>query len=222
MAPRVRLALTVAVACAAAIVAIAIVSVRAGVGGGSGNSPTKTDGFYGSVMPRAFPAVNFSLRDQSGKTVSLSAFRGQVVAAAFVYSTCASTCPIVVEQLKNALDQLPHPIPALAITVDPKQDTRANVKTFLVKEQVYGALDYLVGSRAAMRPIWKQFGVQPQRAVNSSKSDHSVLLLLFDKTGRARVAYSETSQMDPGYIDADIYTLQHEPLPHPLPKRVAI
>jgi cytochrome oxidase Cu insertion factor (SCO1/SenC/PrrC family) len=73
-----------------------------------------------------------------------------------------------------------------------------------------------------MEPIWKKFGVQPQLAVNSSKSDHSVLLLLFDRTGRARVAYSDVTEMDPGYIDADIYTLQHEPLPHPLPRRVSI
>jgi len=212
----------VAVACATVIVVVVIVSARAGVGTASGAPPTKTDGFYGAVMPASFPAVDFALRDQYGKTVRLSDFRGQVVAAAFVYSTCASTCPLVVEQLKNAADQLPRPIPILAITVDPKQDTPANVNAFLVKEQVVGQLDYLVGSRATMTPIWKQFGVQPQLAVNSSKSDHSVLLLLFDKAGRARVAYTDVSDMDPGYIDADIYTLQHEPLPRPLPARVSI
>lgn len=211
-----------AVACATVIVVVVIVSARAGVGTASGAPPTKTDGFYGAVMPASFPAVDFALRDQYGKTVRLSDFRGQVVAAAFVYSTCASTCPLVVEQLKNAADQLPRPIPILAITVDPKQDTPANVNAFLVKEQVVGQLDYLVGSRATMTPIWKQFGVQPQLAVNSSKSDHSVLLLLFDKAGRARVAYTDVSDMDPGYIDADIYTLQHEPLPRPLPARVSI
>jgi protein SCO1 len=218
----VRLALTVAVACATVMVAIVILSVRAGAGTGSSDLQQRSHGFYGSLMPASFPAVDFALRDQSGKTIRLSDFRGQVVAAAFVYSTCASTCPIVVEQLKNAADQLPHPIPMLAISVDPKQDTPANVNTFLVKEQVVGQLDYLVGSRRALAPIWKKFGVQPQLAVNSSKSDHSVLVLLFDGAGRARVAYSDINEMDPGYIDADFYTLQHERLPSPLPKRVAL
>jgi cytochrome oxidase Cu insertion factor (SCO1/SenC/PrrC family) len=221
----VRLALTVAVGCATVMVVIVILSARAGIGSASGAPPAKSDGFYGAPMPQSFPAVNFALRNLAGsghQTVRLSDFAGQVVAAAFVYSTCASTCPLVVEELKNALDQLPRAIPALAITVDPKQDTAANVKTFLVKEQVYGQIDYLVGSRKVMTPIWKKFGVQPQLAVNSSKSDHSVLLLLFDRAGRARVAYSDVTEMDPGYIDADIYTLQHEPLPQPLPKRVSI
>ena len=71
-----------------------------------------------------------------------------------------------------------------------------------------------------LEPIWKQFGIQPQLKVNSSKSDHTVDLILFDKTGRARVGYQDLSQMDPDAIAADIRTLEAEPLPRVLPKRV--
>jgi hypothetical protein len=44
--------------------------------------------------------------------------------------------------------------------------------------------------------------------------------VLFDKTGRARVGYQDLSTMDPDAIAADIRTLQAEPLPKVLPKRV--
>jgi cytochrome oxidase Cu insertion factor (SCO1/SenC/PrrC family) len=78
-----------------------------------------------------------------------------------------------VQELSQALDELPHPIPALAISVDPKQDTPANVQAFLIKEAVFTQLHYLVAPRPVLEPIWKKFGIQPQLKVNSSKSDHT-------------------------------------------------
>jgi protein SCO1/2 len=220
VAPRLRLALTVAVVCATAMVAIVILAARSGVATLSGAPIVKSDGFYGFRLPSTFPAVNFALADQHHQIIRLSAFAGQVVAATFVYSTCQNTCPIVVEELSQALDELPHQIPALAISVDPKQDTPTNVQAFLIKQSVTTQLDYLVAKRSVLEPIWKQFGIQPQLKVNSSKSDHSVDLVLFDKTGRARVAYQDLSTMDPDAIAADIRTLQAEPIPKVLPKRV--
>ncbi len=220
MAPRLRLALTVAVVCAAAIVAIVAIAARSGLTTTGASAPIKQHGFYGALVPAAFPAVDFALPDQHHKIIRLSAYAGQVVAAVFIYSTCQNTCPIVVEQLSQAINELPHPIQALAISVDPKQDTPANVQAFLIKEQVYSQLDYLVAKRSVLEPIWKKFGIEPQQKINSSKSDHTVDLVLFDKTGRARVGYQDLSTMDPDAIAADIRTLQAEPLPKTLPRRV--
>ena len=217
LAPRIRLALTVAVLCATAMVVI-VVLARGG-GSSSGSSPVRSGGFYGATLPPAFPAVDFSLPDQNHHTIRLSAYAGRVVAATFVYSTCQNTCPIVVSQLAQAINELPHPIPAIAVSVDPKQDTPANVKSFLVKQQVEGELHYLVASRHTLAPIWKQFGIQPQLLVNSSKSDHTIDVVLFDKSGRARVGYQDLSTMDPDAIAADIRTLQAQPMPRHPPAR---
>jgi protein SCO1/2 len=212
--PRIRLALTVAVLCAAVMVVIVILASPNG--GNTGATPVKTGQFYGATLPPTFPAVNFSLPDQNHRTIRLSAYSGEVVAATFVYSTCQNTCPIIVQQLSQAINELPHPIAALAISVDPRQDTPTNVKNFLVKEQVLNQLHYLVARRSVLAPIWKQFGIRPQLKVNSGKSDHSVDLVLFDKAGRARVGYEDLSTMDPDAIAADIRTLQSEPVPaHP-------
>lgn len=202
------------------MVAIVIVAARGGVTTTSGTPLLKTDGFYGFALPPAFPAVDFALPDQNHRIIRLSAYAGQVVAAAFVYSTCQNTCPIVVQQLSQAVSELPHPILELAISVDPKQDTPANVQAFLTKEQVTGQLHYLVAARAVLAPIWKRFGIRPQQKVNSSKSDHTVDIVIFDRTGRARVGYQDLATMDPDAIAADIRTLQAQPLPRVAPTRV--
>lgn len=220
--PRLRLSLTLAVVVATIMVAIVTAAARNGVSTAGGSPLAKTDGFYGAVEPAAFPAVDFALPDQNHRTIRLSAYAGQVVLATFIYSTCKDTCPIVVQQLTQALDELHHPIPAVAISVDPTQDTPSNVRAFLIKQRVLDQLHYLVAARSALEPIWKQFGIQPQLKVNSSKSDHTVDVVIFDKTGRARVGYQDLATLDPDAIAADIRTLQAQPLPSRPPRRVGL
>lgn len=219
MHPRIRLALTVAVLCAAAMVVIVTLSATSGVTGSDGTSSQLVNGFYGPTAPTSQPAVNFTLRNQDGKPISLKQYQGQVVVLTFVYSTCQDTCPVVVQQIRGALNELPRRIPAIAVSVDPSQDTPAHISAFLIKEDMLGQMEYLVGPRKVLKPIWTFFGIQPQLAVNSSKSDHSVLVELLDKTGKPRVGYTDVTQMDPDAIAHDIETLQKQPLPKTTPKR---
>ncbi len=217
--PRVRLALTVTVLCAAAMVLVVTLSANSGVTGSEGQPSQLVNGFYGPTAPAAIPPVNFTLRNQNGQKISLAQYRGQVVILTFVYSTCQSTCPVIVQQIRDTLNELPHRVPAIAVSVDPQQDTPSNVSAFLIKEDVLGQVEYLVGHRSALEPIWHFFGVQPQIKVKSSNSDHSVLVELLDKTGKPRVGYTDVDQIDPDAIAHDIEKLQSEPLPAVLPKR---
>jgi protein SCO1/2 len=217
MHPRIRLALTVAVLCATAIVVIVTLSANVGPNGAQASATQKVNGFYGPTAPASQPAVNFTLRNQYGKEISLDQYRGQVVMLTFVYSTCADTCPVVVSQMRGALNELSKRVPTIAVTVDPKQDTPANVSAFLIKEDMLGQMEYLVGTKRQLEPIWRFFGIQPQLAINSSKSDHSILVDLLDKSGKPRVGYTDVEQMDPDAIAADIRTLQAEPAPRTYP-----
>ena len=222
MHPRIRLALTVTVLCATAMVLIVTLTANSGISGTDGTPSQLVNGFYGATAPESFPAVNFALRNQNGQTISLERYQGQVVVLTFVYSTCQNTCPVVVSQIRGALNELHHRFPAIAVSVDPKQDTPANVSAFLIKEDMLGQLQYLVGSRQRLEPIWRFFGIQPQIHINSSKSDHSIDVELLDKTGKPRVGYTDVDQMDPDAIAHDIEKLQSEPLPNVLPKRHAL
>src|SRR3954447_19089749 len=141
-------------------------------------------GFEGAVRP-AIPPQDFTLRDQDGETVRLSAYRGRPVVLTFMYSTCRDTCPLTAQQIKGALDDLGHDVPALAVSVDPAQDTPTRAKRFLLRQGLTGRMRFLLGDRAQLQGIWKAYGIEPQ----GKAFDHSAYVLLIDRRGRRRVGW---------------------------------
>jgi protein SCO1 len=149
-----------------------------------GVKDTGAGGFQGAVRP-AIPPQDFALRDQDGKAVSLAAYRGRPVILTFMYSTCRDTCPLTAQQIKGALDDLGHDVPALAVSVDPAQDTPLRAKRFLLRQGLTGRMRFLLGDRAQLEPIWKAYGIRPQ----GDAFDHSAYVLLIDREGRQRVGW---------------------------------
>jgi protein SCO1 len=205
--PRLRLVLTVAIACCAA--AIALVMVASGHSG-SGPSVVINHGFAGALRPPQIPPQDFALRDQDGQMTSLRSYRGRPVILTFMYSTCQNTCPIMADQIRGAMGQLGHDVPALAVSVDPKNDTPLNAKRFLLKHALVGRMRFLLGTRAQLRPIWKAYGVQPQ----GKQFDHSAYVLLIDKRGKQRVGFPE-SELTPEGLAHDVKVLQDEQIRSP-------
>src|SRR3954462_13956097 len=126
MPARVRIALFVTAVLA--LSAAALVTLLARPDGGAGSAP----GFAGAVRP-AIPPQDFSLRDEDGRTVSLRDYRGRVVVLTFMYTTCRDTCPLTATQIRGALDDLDRDVPALAVSVDPVNDTPERARRFLFK-----------------------------------------------------------------------------------------
>src|SRR4051812_10059610 len=54
--------------------------------------------FAGALLPPGVRAPNFSLRDQDGKRVSMSQYRGRNVIVTFLYSHCRTECPVQAQQ----------------------------------------------------------------------------------------------------------------------------
>jgi protein SCO1 len=205
--PRVRLAITVLIACCAAAI-LAVVVASGSSGGGKGY--TVNNGFAGALRPPQIPPKDFRLRDQDGRMVSLDGFRGKPVILTFMYSTCQNTCPLMADQIRGALDDMGRDVPALAVSVDPKNDTPLNAKRFLLKHSLSGRMDYLLGTRAQLAPIWKAYGIQPQ----TSRFDHSAYVLLIDKRGRQRVGFP-SSELTPDGLAHDAKVLQAEQIRSP-------
>jgi protein SCO1/2 len=177
---RVRLALIVAASLVILGAAGVIVFAKPSRG-----PATDADGFAGSLRP-AIPPQDFALRDEAGRTVSLRQYRGRVVVLTFLYSTCRDTCPLTATTIRGALDEVGHDVPALAVSVDPKNDTPDNAEAFLVKQRLSGGrMHFLMGSRAQLAPVWDAYGIQPQ----GRGFEHSAYVLLIDKTGRQRVGF---------------------------------
>jgi protein SCO1 len=141
--------------------------------------------FEGAVMPKGLRAPDFELRDQDGERVSMRALRGRPVIVTFLYTTCEDTCPAQAHVVRGALDELGHDLPALAIAVDPPRDTPARARAFLSEQRVLGRLDFVLGSRADLRPVWNGFAIRPQ----SVSQEHQARFTLVDSRGFQRVGY---------------------------------
>ncbi len=148
----------------------------AAVGGG---------GFEGARMPAGVRAPDFTLRNQDGEPVSMRELRGKPVIVTFLYTTCDDTCPAQAQTVRGALDDLGEDVPALAIAVDPPRDTPARAQAFLAKARALGRIDFVLGTRAQLKPLWKAFFIRPQ----SVNEEHQARFTLVDKKGFQRIGF---------------------------------
>ncbi len=167
--------------------------VSSGSGGASGapssaGGPSAT-GFYGALLPENLPPHEFTLTDQYGRRVSLRDLRGRVAILAFLYTSSKTTAPLIAQQIRGALDELePHAssVQALAVSVDPAADTPAHVRAFLRETSLTGRLEYLTGSAAQLRPVWRAYHVVTAGAGPRAYEEGAFVLLL-DRADAERV-----------------------------------
>jgi protein SCO1/2 len=181
---RVRLVLIGVFACLFA----AFIGVWAAAYKNAGDStltPDASAGFNGALRPPGARVPDFRLRDQDGRVVTPAVHAGRPAIYAFIYSHCEDVCPITVQQIRGALDQLGHDVPVIGVSVDPAGDTPASARSFLIKQHMTGRMHFLLGDRRQLRPVWKAFGIQPQTATE----EHSASVVLIDDQGAQRIGF---------------------------------
>jgi protein SCO1/2 len=198
MPVRVVFALALVTACALA----AVVGVVLADGGEGTDLDVGSSGFAGSLRPSAARAPDFRLEDQDGKPATMGQYRGKTVIVTFAYSTCEDICPLQVQQIRGALDRLGRDVPVLAISVDPAGDTRERARRFILDQKMTGRMRFLLGDHAKLQPIWKRYGIAPQRG----NLDHSAYVVLVDDRARQRVAFP-FSQLTPERLAHDVRRL---------------
>jgi protein SCO1/2 len=156
-------------------------------------------------MPQSLRAPDFTLRDEQGKQVSMRALRGRPVVVTFLYSHCQDTCPITAQTIRGALDDLGHDLPALAISVDPPNDTPASARKFLAEQRANGRIRFVLGSRTELKPVWKGFAITPQRITQ----EHLAHVTLVDARGFQRVGYP-IAEATPERIAHDLKLLERQ------------
>jgi protein SCO1/2 len=160
--------------------------------------------FEGSVMPPGVRAPDFELTDERGKPIKMAeeVERGPVVVT-FLYAECVEDCPLMAAQIRGALDDLGHDVPAIAISVKPDTDTPPNARRFNKRMKVEGRLRWALGSRSDMEAVWDGFHIQPQ----SKEFEHQARILLVDRKGLQRVGYPG-GQGTPAQIAHDLRVLE--------------
>jgi protein SCO1/2 len=190
---RIALALTTLCACAAT----ALVAVWLADRGTS--DPATINGWAGSLRPPGAKAPGFTLTSQDGKRVSPSTLYGRPVVYTFIYSHCQDTCPATVQSIRGALDDLGHDVPVLGVSVDPANDTKQSAKRFVNEQHMTGRMEFLLGSRAQLAPIWRAFGIAPQTA----ELEHSAYVVIVDGAGRQRIGFPH-DQLTPEGLAHDL------------------
>jgi len=194
--PRVLIALVVG----AALALGAVVMLAAG-----GDEPREAAAlrFEGATLPKGVRAPELDgVRTQDGERLRMRSLRGGPVIITFLYTTCEDTCPTQAQQVKGALNELGARVPAIAIAVDPPRDTPVTARAFLAKQRMTGRMDFMLGSRPALKRLWDDYAVQPQR----EDLEHTARLVLVDPEGIQRVSFP-LNQLTPERLAHDLRLL---------------
>lgn len=232
MRPPLRLVLPAASALLALVLVLAILLGGSSKGSSSDSSRATISqpntGFDGAALPAGSRAPAFTLPDQRGQSVSLSAYRGRVLVLVFLSSSCRS-CVLVAQQVRGALDELAgpgstprggsgSPVPAvrtLFVSTNPKADTHASVGRFLTETSLNGRVEYLTGDPAGLQPVWHAYGIAPASAGKAASqaptavSEAPTSVLLIDRYGNERVEFG-LEQLTPESLAHDIRLLRAE------------
>ena len=213
---RLALAAGAAIALALAVALVVVLTGSGKAGSLSSQAPSSTSpesGFDGAAFPGSIPAPGFTLSDQSGRAVSLSAYRGRVVVLTFLYSTCGATCVGIAQQIRGALNELEDEharAPAvLIVSADPAADTPARVSRFLAQQSLTGRAQYLTGPLSRLRTIWRAYHVRPA-SDGRAAFDNYASVLLVDARGDQRVLF-QSEELTPEGLSHDIGKLDGDP-----------
>lgn len=149
-------------------------------------STTKEAPYRGSVPPAGIHAPDFALESYRGPVVRMRDLRGKVVAVTFLDTACRDKCPVIAATVGAAISLLASAeraqVRALAISVLPRVDTPAHVRTFLRKRHTVGKLDWMIGPASVLPRVWKAYSILAASQTENANV-HSADVRIFDRDG---------------------------------------
>ena len=160
----------------------------------------------GVIINPSVPAPSFYLRDQQGATVSMSTFRGSVVALTFLDTQCLNLCPLQASLLGTVQSDLgpgAH-LSVVVVSVRPEADTPANIATFASAHGLKKGYSWLTGTKDQLASVWDSYGVGVQIA--NGDLAHSSIIYLIDRKGAERIAFADVP--DVAAVEGDVRFLE--------------
>jgi protein SCO1 len=172
------------------VLVVAIYSLHNNTSAPAATNPGIADsGLQGTNLDSTL-APDFRLKDQFGKQISLSQFKGRPTVVTFLYTHCPDVCPLVADKLHMVVQSLgknaPH-VAILAVSMDPKGDTVSAALNFSSVHKLVNSWHFLVGSLSQLGPVWSSYTVDAQAATSAGTVTHSTFVYVIDKQGRERV-----------------------------------
>ncbi len=171
-----------------------------------------------------FIAPQFELTDQQGEAFGSEQLKGRVWIVNFIFTNCASTCPLQSERLaalQRRIANWPNSnrVRLLSITVDPEHDTPAKLLEYAQRYQADGQQwKFLTGTRAELWQLSKEgfrFPVSDNALDSTNPITHSPRFLLVDAQSQVRGVYESSQDDEILQLVEDLQTLLSEPVENP-------
>lgn len=142
-----------------------------------------------SESGRALVGGPFTLTDQNGRQVRDEDFRGRYMLVLFGYTYCPDVCPIELQTVSEALDQLSpkvlDKVQPIFITTDPERDTVEIMDKYV--SLFHPKLIGLTGSAEQVRAAARAYRVYYQKVEDEISGtylmDHSAIIFVMDPKG---------------------------------------
>ena len=185
----------------AAVAALILVGVVPAVydAGTQPASPILAQSLAGPINQVDGPAPNFSLVDQRGQTISLSALRGKTVLLTFLDPVCTTDCPLIAQEFRQVDSEPginPHRVALVAIVANPLYSAPGFTRAFTKQENLQDVPNwhYLTGSPAELQAVWKAYGIDVSLEPAGAMVAHPDIAFVISPGGRTR----EIIGSDPG------------------------
>ena len=142
------------------------------------------------------PAPALALTDQSGRELTLAAFRGRTVIVTFAFAHCQTVCPLVVQDVLAASRRAEGRPPAvLVVTLDPWRDTPSRLPSIArawgMREDAY----VLSGEPEAVERTLNAWRVPRTRNQKNGDILHPTIVYVIDQDGRITYALNGSVDM---------------------------
>jgi cytochrome oxidase Cu insertion factor (SCO1/SenC/PrrC family) len=155
---------------------VGLLLVAAAIGQFAPTSPKKPSVFIGTTLNQALPASVDSIEftDDTGKQMTLAAFKGKSVVFTPFMTLCGETCPLTTSNMQ-VLDKSvisahqENNVQMVMITIDPARDTVARLHAYRsVAEITQPNWTLLTASPADLTMLWKLLGVDVEKTAEDN------------------------------------------------------
>jgi cytochrome oxidase Cu insertion factor (SCO1/SenC/PrrC family)/thiol-disulfide isomerase/thioredoxin len=135
------------------------------------------------------PAPNFTLNDQAGRAVSLAQFRGKSVVLSFNDDRCTDICTLLAQDVVAAdrdLGPAARDVVFLSVNANPYYPGVGAVRAWTDEHGLGRVANWVfsTGSPAALRAVWKRYGVEVEQFAATRTVVHSTELYFIGSSGR--------------------------------------
>lgn len=175
--------------------------------------------FPGERIRTEYRAPAFSLIDHRNSPVALSDLEGRPVLLTAVYTACGTSCPLILREIRRALEGVGHDIElsVVVVTLDPATDTP---EVLAALAEAHGLNDrrvhFLTGSVDAVGETLEMYGFGRSRDLKTGVIDHVNQFVLLDASGRVAYRFG-LGDLQSTWMAEAIAQLVNEPPSSPSP-----